>query len=155
MPSRLHEALDWLYRAEQARGVAGQLTDPGARRAVLELADIFDRLARAAASRAVLRRRELARRRPKGNPRFRRWVARSKGGDRWEETSLAQHRGSLTPEERARVIEVQDLLIERFVEFREATAGGWQDRAKELETEIECLLREKEEIERWAVVGSA
>ena len=155
MPSRLHEALDWLYRAEQAREVAGQLTDPGARRAVLELADIFDGLARAAASRAVLRRRELAKQSPRGNPRFRRWVAGSKGGDRWQETSMAQHRGSLTPEERARVIEVQDLLIERFVEFREATAGGWQDRAKELETEIEGLLREKQEIEKWAVVGSA
>src|SRR5215470_1758501 len=100
MPSTSHEALDWLDRADQAREVAGQWTDPGARRAVLELANIVDRLARAAASRAVLRRRELARRRPKGNPRFRRWVARSRSGDRSEETSLAQHRGSLTPEER-------------------------------------------------------
>lgn len=50
MPSLLHEALDWLDCADQAREVAGQLTDPGARRAVLELADIFDRLARAVAS---------------------------------------------------------------------------------------------------------
>jgi len=60
MPSILNEALEWLDRAEQAREVAGQLTDPGARRAVLELADSFDRLARAAANPAVLRRRELA-----------------------------------------------------------------------------------------------
>src|SRR5215472_18773827 len=45
MPSILNEALEWLDRAEQAREVAGQLTDPGARRAVLELADSFDRLA--------------------------------------------------------------------------------------------------------------
>ena len=155
MPSRLHEALDWLYRAEQAREVAGQLTDPGARRAVLELADIFDRLARAAASRAVHRRREVARQSPRGNPRFHRWVARSKGADHSEETSMARHRGSLTPEERDRVIEAQDLLIDRFVELREATASGWQDRAKDLETEIDGLLREKEEIERWAVAGSA
>ena len=155
MPSRLHEAFEWLYRAEQAREVAGQLRDPGARRAVLELADIFDRLARAAASRAVLSRREVARQSPRGNPRFRRWVARSKGGDRWEETSMAQHRGSLTPEERARVIEVQDLLIERFVEYREATAGERQDCAAELEAEIDGLLREKKEIEMWAVAGSA
>jgi hypothetical protein len=36
------------------------LTDPGARRAVLELAESFDRLARAAATPTVLRRRELA-----------------------------------------------------------------------------------------------
>jgi len=36
------------------------LTDPDARKAVLELADSFDRLARAAANPAVLGRRELA-----------------------------------------------------------------------------------------------
>jgi hypothetical protein len=60
MPSILNDALEWLDRADQAREVAGQLTDPGARRAVLELAQSFDRLARAAATPAVLRRRELA-----------------------------------------------------------------------------------------------
>jgi hypothetical protein len=60
MPSMLNEALEWLDRAEQAREVADQLTDPGARKAVLELAESFDRLARAAANPAVLRRRELA-----------------------------------------------------------------------------------------------
>jgi hypothetical protein len=60
MPSILNEAFEWLDRAEQAREVAGQLTDPGARKAVLELAQSFDRLARAAATPAVLRRRELA-----------------------------------------------------------------------------------------------
>ena len=60
MPASLSESLEWLDRAEQAREVAGQLTDPGARRAVLELAESFDRLARAAATPAVLRRRELA-----------------------------------------------------------------------------------------------
>jgi len=46
-----NEALEWLDRAEQAREVAGQLTDPGARKAVLQ---VFDRLAQAAA-----RKREL------------------------------------------------------------------------------------------------
>jgi hypothetical protein len=60
MPSMLNEAWEWLDRAEQAREVAGQLTDPGARKAVLELAQSFDRLARAAATPAALRRRELA-----------------------------------------------------------------------------------------------
>jgi len=61
MPSILNEALEWLDRAEQAREVAGQLTDPGARKAaVLELAESFDRLARAAATPAVIRRREPA-----------------------------------------------------------------------------------------------
>lgn len=68
MPSLLDEALEWLDRAEQAREVAGQLTDPGARKAVLELADSFDRLARAAASPAVIRRRELARQHHRGDP---------------------------------------------------------------------------------------
>jgi|SRR5215469_11730838 len=92
MPSRLHEALDWLYRGEQARELAEQLTDPGAKRAVLGAANIFDRLARAAASRALLRRQELARQSPRGYPRYRQWIARSKGGDRWEETSMARHR---------------------------------------------------------------
>jgi hypothetical protein len=61
MRSILNEAFEWLDRAEQAREVAGQLTDPSARQAVLELAESFDRLARAAATPAALRRRELAR----------------------------------------------------------------------------------------------
>ena len=61
MLSMLKEALEWLNRAENAREVAGQLTDPGARKAVLELAENFDRLARAAATPTVLRRRELVR----------------------------------------------------------------------------------------------
>ena len=57
----LNEAFEWLDRAEQAREVAGQLTDPSARKAVLELVESFDRFARAAATPAVPRRRELAR----------------------------------------------------------------------------------------------
>ena len=64
MRSILNEAFEWLDRAEQAREVAGQLTNPSARKAVLELAESFDRLARAAATPAVLRRRELARKEP-------------------------------------------------------------------------------------------
>ena len=59
MPSMLNEALEWLDRAEQAREVAGQLTDPGARKAVLELSESFDRLARAAAAPTAARRRQL------------------------------------------------------------------------------------------------
>src|ERR1700746_1254575 len=54
-----NEALEWLDRAEQAREVAGQLTDPGASRAVLQVADTFDRLARAAIARAAVRKRKL------------------------------------------------------------------------------------------------
>jgi hypothetical protein len=68
---------------------------------------------------------------------------------------MGQHRGSLSPEERARIMELQDLLIERFVEQREAVAKGQEERVKTVEAEIDSLLREKEEIEKWAAVGSA
>ena len=37
---------------------------------------------------------------------------------------MSQHRGLLTPEERARITQLQDLLIDRFVEHREAPAAG-------------------------------
>jgi hypothetical protein len=68
---------------------------------------------------------------------------------------MGPHRGNLTPEERARITELQDLLIERFVEHREAMAEGQEERAKTVETEIDSILREKEAIEKWAVLGSA
>jgi hypothetical protein len=67
MPSSVEDALEWLDRAEQAREVAGLLTDPGATQAVLQLAESYERLARAASNPAVLRRRELARQRQEGN----------------------------------------------------------------------------------------
>jgi len=51
--------------------------------------------------------------------------------------------------------ELQDLLIERFVEDQKAVAEGQDERVKTVETEIDCLLREKKEIEKWAVLGSA
>ena len=68
---------------------------------------------------------------------------------------MGQHRGFLTPEERARITELQDLLIDCFVEQREATAEGEDERVKRLEAEIDDLLREKEEVEKWATLGSA
>ena len=68
---------------------------------------------------------------------------------------MGQPRGLLTPEERARITELQDLLIDRFVEHRKATANGQEERVKTLEAEIDSLLREKEEVEKWAAVGSA
>jgi hypothetical protein len=46
-------------------------------------------------------------------------------------------------------------LIERFVELREAMAEGQAERVKTLEAEIDCLLCEKAEIEKWAALGSA
>ena len=48
MTTELDEALEWFDRADQAREVAGQFADPGARNAVLQLGDNFDRLGRAA-----------------------------------------------------------------------------------------------------------
>src|SRR5690242_12403912 len=65
---------------------------------------------------------------------------------------MGQHRGHLTPEERARIIELQDLLIDRFLEHRGAAADGQEERIKTLEAEIDDLLREKEEVEKWATV---
>jgi hypothetical protein len=68
---------------------------------------------------------------------------------------MAGLRGLLTPEERARIMELQDLLIDRFVEQREAAAAGQQERVKSVEAEIDDLLRQKAEIEKWAVFGAA
>ena len=66
---------------------------------------------------------------------------------------MGLHRGFLTPEERTRITELQDLLIDRFVERREAMAEGQEERVKT--AEADSLLREKKEIEKWAAVGSA
>jgi hypothetical protein len=43
----------------------------------------------------------------------------------------------------------------RFVEHKFAVDNGQEIYAKKLETEISELMREKESIEAWAVVGSA
>ena len=52
-------------------------------------------------------------------------------------------------------MELQNLLIDRFVEHREAVGDGQVERVKSLEAEIDSLLLEKKEIEKWAAVGSA
>ena len=56
---------------------------------------------------------------------------------------MGQPRGILTPEEQARIIELQDLLIKRFVEQREAVAEGQEDRVKTVEAEIDSLLAKR------------
>ena len=56
----------------------------------------------------------------------------------------------LTPEERARITEIQDFLIERYVEQKEAFERGDNARAKKIAREIKGLQREKEEIKEWA-----
>jgi len=60
-------AWEWLDRAGQALEVAGLLSDPAARDAVMRLAESYERLARAAVNPTVLRRRELARNRQERN----------------------------------------------------------------------------------------
>jgi hypothetical protein len=50
-------------------------------------------------------------------------------------------------------MQLQDL--DRFVEHSEAMAAGQEERVKIVEPEIDSLLREEEEIEKWAVAGSA
>jgi hypothetical protein len=60
--------------------------------------------------------------------------------------------GCLTVEERARITEIQDSLIERYVEQKEAIREENRFRAIGLEFEIKELLREKDKIKRWAVL---
>jgi hypothetical protein len=57
---------------------------------------------------------------------------------------------NLMSEERARITEIQDLLIDRYVEQKEALDEGKRYRAMELEFEIRELRHEKEKIKRWA-----
>jgi hypothetical protein len=68
---------------------------------------------------------------------------------------MGKHHGLLTPEERDRITDLQDTLIECFLDHRDAVAEGDGRRAEALQAEIDGLLREKEEIEKWAAVGSA
>ena len=58
---------------------------------------------------------------------------------RWE---MGQYDG-LTPEERARITEIQDFLIDRYVEQKDALEKGDDARAKEISLEIKELQREK------------
>ena len=67
---------------------------------------------------------------------------------------MRRHKGFLTPEERARITELQDLFIECYVERKKAVADEQEERIKSVEAEIDSLLREREEIEIWAVLGS-
>jgi hypothetical protein len=68
---------------------------------------------------------------------------------------MRHHNGFLTPEERSSITELRDLLIECYFERKKAMAEGQEERVKGVEAEIDSLLREKEEIEKWAVLGSA
>jgi hypothetical protein len=63
--------------------------------------------------------------------------------------------GTLTPEERAEVMHIQDRLIELFVDHRAAVADQDNGRASALRTEIDELLQRREAIENWSTAGSA
>jgi hypothetical protein len=58
----------------------------------------------------------------------------------------------LTPEERAKITELQDLLIDRYVEQNEALEEGKKARAMVIQFEIKELKRELKEIKEWANV---
>ncbi len=51
-----------------------------------------------------------------------------------------------------RITDIQDLLLERYVEQKEAIREGDRCRAIALEFEIKELRREKEKIKHWAAV---
>ena len=56
----------------------------------------------------------------------------------------------LTPEERAEVMRIQDLLIELLVDRGDAVTAGNVARANALQGEINDLLRERDDIRMWA-----
>jgi hypothetical protein len=58
----------------------------------------------------------------------------------------------LNPDERARMTDIQDSLIDRYVEQKEALDNGLKTHAIEIEFEIKELQREMEKIKRWAKV---
>ena len=58
----------------------------------------------------------------------------------------------LTPEERERITEIQDLLIDRYVEQKEMIEEGNKTRSIEIDIEIKKLKRELEKVKEWATV---
>jgi len=64
---------------------------------------------------------------------------------------MRQYSG-LTPEERAQITDIQDLLIDRYVALKEAFQQGNKIRVNAIEAEIKELQHEKEQIEQWATV---
>jgi len=57
---------------------------------------------------------------------------------------------ALTPEEQAAVMQIQDRVIELFVDRGDAVPTGNQARAEILQQEIDGLLRERDGIRMWA-----
>ena len=58
----------------------------------------------------------------------------------------------LLPEERERITEIQDLLIDRYVEQKEMLEERNETRSVEIDLEIKKLKRELEKVKEWANV---
>lgn len=56
----------------------------------------------------------------------------------------------LTPEEQAQVLDIQERLIELFVDRGEAVDAGNRGRAEALQDQIDDLLRRRDDIRLWA-----
>lgn len=63
-----------------------------------------------------------------------------------------EKKNNFIPGERAKITEIHDSLIERYVEQKEAIQEGNRCRAIELEFEIKELRREKERIKHLGAV---
>ncbi|MBV9829282.1 MAG: hypothetical protein JO001_27000 [Alphaproteobacteria bacterium] len=59
-------------------------------------------------------------------------------------------RWNLAPEERAQMMQIQDRLIELFVDRDELASGGDHHRADELQVEIDELMRQLDDIKSSA-----
>jgi hypothetical protein len=57
---------------------------------------------------------------------------------------------TLTPEEQAQVLDIQDRLIGLFVDRDDALAIGNTPRADALKGEIDDLMRQRDDIKMWA-----
>ena len=57
---------------------------------------------------------------------------------------------SLTPEEQAQVLDLQEQLIALLVNHGEAVASGDRGRADALQGEIDTLMRQRDDIKMWA-----
>jgi len=131
MPSILNDALEWLDGADQVRDIAEQLSDPDTRRAVIQLAERFERLARAAAA--------LHGGAKKGSRHFSRPLLGLTASAPRAAVENGSTPGSLTPEEHGGTIEIQNLLMGCFVEL--SAPRKWKLRSS-------ALLREKNKVER-------
>jgi hypothetical protein len=70
----------------------------------------------------------------------------------WRGGGTMEQSNWLTSEERDKITEMQDLLIDRYVEQKRRLQKGEEARVREIELEIKELKREIEEIKRYTNV---